>query len=158
MIGNHGKTLGRLIDEKLGCMEKIHELTLQMKTELDERDGENVNQLIDLRQKEMDRVDALDAEFLSVFSAVKKLLGVRDLGEISPTQAPELAGLKEKVARVNDRANRTLVIEKENEIKLKEKMASVQKEMNVVRKGKQGVRAYESAPKSNDGYFYDKKK
>lgn len=147
-----------LLEKKLKLMNNIYEITLLQKKDLAENAGEGINKFLDLRQKEMDAVDEIDKAFLSCFAELKALIGAKDLATISGSEYPEIEKLKIKIASINDIANRSLVVEKENDAMMKLQMEAVQKEINMVRKGKQGVSAYGATPKSNDGYYIDKKK
>lgn len=146
------------LEEKKRLMLEIHEITILQKKDVFENSGENINQLLDVRQNKMDRVDEVDREFLDAFGSVKASLGVKNLGEVSGADHPELAILKTLISEINDIINKTMIVEKEAEAGIKAMMEDVQKEMLMVQKGRKGYNAYENKPQTNDGYFIDRKK
>ena len=146
------------LEEKKNLMLEIYEITVLQRKDVIEGSGENINQLLDLRQGKMDRVDERDREFLDVFNSMKVVLGVKNLSEVSGTDYPELAALKMLIFDINDLVNKTVIVEKEAEAGIKAMMESVQKEMLMVQKGRKGYNAYENKRRENDGYFIDQKK
>lgn len=139
-------------------MNKIFEITELQRKDIESTDGEDLNNLLELRQAAMNEVDEIDKKFLSGFSELKEILDVKDLGGLSASEYPVIGNLKTKISEINDLTNKILVTEKENELLIAEKMESVQKEISLVGKGKQGVKAYGTKIQSNDGYYIDKKK
>ena len=150
--------LNILLWKKLEKMNRIFEITELQRKDLESNDGEDLNNLLELRQAAMNEVDEIDKKFLSGFSELKEVLNVKDLSGVSAAEYPVIANLKTKISEINDLTNKILVTEKENELLIAEKIESVQREISLVRKGKQGIKAYGTKIQSNDGYYIDKKK
>ena len=98
--------LNILLWKKLEKMNRIFEITELQRKDIESNDGANINNLLELRQAEMNEVDEIDKKFLSSFSELKEVLKVKDLGGVSASEYPVIANLKTKISEINDLTNK----------------------------------------------------
>ncbi len=149
--------LSKLLDHKLVLMTKIYDLKVKEEADL-KNGGNNINAILLLVENEIKEVDEIDVKFLTLFGELKKLIGVKNMSDVSTKEYPSIASLRTKIEIINNKAALTLELENKNTILLKNIIDLAQKEISQIRKGRQGLNAYEKKSTNVDGYFIDRKK
>ena len=148
----------RLVDDKSQSFDKIMEITLEQKKDIEDNEANNIEELVNQKQSVIDKIDEIDKSFSEAFNLLKKQLKVSTLEEVDFTKYPVLKILKLKVVEIMSLAQKIIKIEETNKEKLALKMNELKKEMKQLSVGKKSIKAYETPVMRNDGVYIDKKK
>ncbi|MEA4848695.1 MAG: flagellar export chaperone FlgN [Clostridiaceae bacterium] len=147
-----------LLDRKRQLFDKIMEMTLEQKKDIEENAAVSIEGLVNRKQAIIDKIDEIDRSFSERLNLLKKRLNVQALEEIDFTKYPELRNLKLKVEDIMAMAQKIMLIEKSNKEKLTAVMNNLKKDIRQMNVGKKSIRAYEKPVIYNDGIYIDKKK
>ena len=148
----------KLIDKKAELFDKIMEMTLEQKKDIDENAANKIEKLVNKKQSIIESVDEIDKSFSEKLNMLKKQLKVNTLDEIDFLKYPEMRNLKLKVEEIMSMAQDIMCIEESNKKKLIVIMDGLKKEIKQINVGKKSIKAYEKPNINNDGIYIDKKK
>ena len=135
-----------LSKEKANYLTNILDLTKEQKRIINEENMERLNQIIEKKSKEIDK---LDVSFIMKLSQLKKENNIGDLNEIDTKKYPNLKELKEVVAQITSILMAISIVDKENNKALEEGLEKVKLNLKKVKEGKKAYKGYnKSIPQS----------
>jgi len=117
-----------------------------------------LDKLIEEKQKRINSIDTLDAEFAAYLDELKSAAKVRSLDEIDAAAYPQAKRLKEETGEVISLIKSISEIEKINSKLSKELMDKLGSEIKKVNQGKKITQAYNPGSPYVPSYFIDNKK
>jgi len=150
--------LQSLLEEKKAAMESIYSLTLDQKEDIEKNQGENLNSFIDRKQKEIDKIQAIDENFQDVVMLLKKELEIDVLDNIDPKIYPEFKSIKGLTKQIMELAPKIMELEEQNRIKVQDIINNIKKDIKTIKLGQKSVKAYEKPNLNVGGIYIDSKK
>lgn len=148
-----------LSSKKIEGIRAILELTVKQSEVITEDSLEELTNIIDLKQRQMDMIDELDAAFEVYYSRLKSLLGVQSLEEIKMTELSGSAELKQMVTTIFNITKEIQQIERNNYNKANELLEHLARQVRHANQAKVANKGYNAASQyTQQSYFFDKKK
>ncbi|SNS48285.1 FlgN protein [Anaerovirgula multivorans] len=150
--------LQRLSDAKFVLMENLLKITGEQHRALEKEDWEVMDNLIQQKQKIMDKIDLLDKEFIEKYDILKKDLGIKELQEIDPEKLPGVEELKKKINRILEVVKKIQELDQENTQKIKKNITKAKENLKTIKTGRKAFEGYNSSYRETYSIFFDKKK
>lgn len=148
----------QLLEEKKAALACIYDLTIKQKEDIESNMGDNLEDFIDKKQEQIDKIDRVDSLFNNVFNLLKSELKVENLDELDFELYPNLKTVKDQVSQIIQLAKKTMDLEKENKEKIDKIMNEIKSDLKRVRLGKKSIDAYDKPNINVDGIYIDRKK
>ncbi|MBS4538134.1 flagellar export chaperone FlgN [Clostridium sp. D2Q-11] len=149
--------LVQLLDNKNILLDDFYRLTLAQKKLIEDTDMEKLNRLVNNKEKIIQNIDKLDAEFVEKFNEVKNKYGITDLTELN-VERIYLLRLQEVTKKCNDKMMEIAELDKKNSENMKSKFDNVKTKLREIKRGKTTTNKYYNKSASTGGYFIDSKK
>lgn len=148
----------QLLTDKKDALTCIYDLTINQKEDIETNMGDNLEDFIDKKQEQIDKIEEIDNFFNNVFQLLKSEIKVDTLDELDFELYPNLKTVKKQVVEIIELAYKTMEIENENKEKIDKIMNDIKSDLKRVRLGKKSIDAYDKPNASVDGIYIDRKK
>ncbi len=152
------RNLADIVSKKKILLEEMLEYTRSQSQAITEDSLEQLQKLIDKKQKRIETINRLDDEFENIFNQVKKGMGAESLEEIKAGNINGVLTLKNLVADVMKLVKEIGVVEEENRNKAKRLLNAFGSKIKNIKNGKKTNNAYRQGYFAAPSYFIDKKK
>ena len=143
---------------KYAYLQEMLKLTTEQANVVDGEHMERLEEILDSKQKIIEKVDKLDDEFEVYFHRLKTENGIKSLEELNVSDVKGLKELKASVSNVMGILKEMSELDKSNNSKAKEVMENIRNELKNISAAKKVNNAYGSTPVQTESYFIDKKK
>lgn len=150
--------LVELLEEKKAVLEKIHELTLKQKEDIENNQGDNINGFIDKKQVEIDKINVIDEDFANTVKKLKLELDIESLEQVDTDRFPQMKVMRVKIEEILSLGNDIMKLEEYNKDKIIEIINHIKKDLKAVNLGRKSVKAYEKPNIDVGGIYIDRKK
>lgn len=148
-----------LSTKKLDGLREILKLTDKQSDVITEDSVKELQEIINLKQHQMDMIDEIDAAFEVYYSRMKSLLGVQSLEEIRMSDLDGAAEFKQIVTTIFDITKQIQRLESDNNKKVRDVLAKLGMDIRQVNQSKIANNGYNVGGKlPQPSYFFDKKK
>jgi len=147
-----------ITDSKYACLQEMLKLTTEQANVLDGSQMEKLEEIIDSKQKIIEKVDKLDDEFQVYFHRLKTESGIKSLEELNVGEVKGLKELKASVSNVMGILKEMSELDKSNNSKAKKALEDIGNEIKNINVARKVNSAYGSTPVQTESYFIDKKK
>lgn len=148
-----------LSEKKLTAIREILRLTEEQCAVITEDNLEDLQKIIDLKQKQMDITDENDAAFDIYFTRLKSVLGVESMEDVKMSKLNGAAELKQIITSIYEIIKQIQLIEKQNFDKANKLLEHLGQEIKKVNQGKIANNGYNIGGKPPpQSYYFDKKK
>lgn len=145
--------------KKLDNMKEILNLTKEQSEVITEDSINELQNIIDLKQKLIEEINELDDAFEVYFSRLKSVLGVERIEEISISKYQGTERLQQTVKLIFDTTKEIQAAENENSTKAKKVLDSLGGQIRQVKQGKIANNGYNIGGKlPQQSYYFDTKK
>ena len=146
------------MDEKESCLKKLIQMTMQQKMaiEAEKADWDTFDRLIDEKSELIDRLEALDDGFQSIFDKIRD-----DLEGKKAQYRDRIAKLQRQIQKVTDLSNALMAEEQRNKTRMENKALTEKKQLRQTKaNAKAASNYYNSMNRINyiDPQLMDKKK
>jgi|GEM_PF-726330 len=151
-------TMAEMLRAKKQLLTEMLTLTKAQTSVIKEGSLDELQKLVDEKQKLIDRIDGIDAKFSDCLQKLKDSVGVNKLDEIDVSRYPEAKQLKEATSEVLDVVREISSIEEINSKKSKELLKQLGSKIQNINRGKKISNAYKK-PNTADhpSFFMDRK-
>lgn len=148
-----------LSTKKLDGLREIFKLTIKQSTVITEDSIEELQEIINLKQQQMDIIDEVDEAFEVYYSRLKSQLGVQSLEEVKMAELNGAAELKQIVTTIFDTTKQIQSLENENSKKVRDILNKLGNDIKQVNQAKVANNGYNIGGKMpQQSYYFDKKK
>ena len=148
-----------LSEKKLNGLRQILKLTEEQSNVITEDNVDALQNIIDLKQQQMDIIDELDQAFEVYYSRVKSVLGVKSLEEIRMSELNGAAELKQIITTIYDIIKHIQSLEGVNNKKVRDILNRLSGEIRQIKQGQVVNNGYNIGSKlPQQSYYFDKKK
>lgn len=142
--------------EKKKKLNEILNLTKEQTRLIVDDNLDEMEKLLQNKQKHMEDIDRLDIEFLKLYGELKKSEGIESISNIDLKKYSNLKDLKNQVKSINSVLDKISELDKKNTEKMKKNLKDVQKNIKNVRDGKKAYKGYNAD--QNPSIMIDEKK
>jgi hypothetical protein len=150
--------LNQIIEKKLELFHEMYKITIAQQKDIEENEADNIEVLVEQKQKVIDKIDKLDESFLAGFTKLKNEFEFESIDLIDTSKYPEMINIKNHIKSIMGVAHKIMELENSNKEKLDCIFQNIKKELKQVNTGKRSLKAYEPKPVYNDGIYIDRKK
>ncbi|AEY64393.1 flagellar protein FlgN [Clostridium sp. BNL1100] len=151
--------LTELSFKKSDNMKKILDLTKKQSQVITEDSINELQSLIDIKQKLIDEINELDDAFEVYYSRLKSILGIESMEEVSISKYHEAVRLQKTIKTIFDTIKEIQVAEKENNLRARGVLDSLGGQIRQVKQGKVANNGYNIGGKlPQQSYYFDTKK
>lgn len=145
--------------KKSDSMKKILILTKKQAEVITEDSIEELQNLIDMKQKLIDDINELDDAFEVFFSRLKSILGIESMEEVRISDYGEVVQLQQAIKTIFETIKGIQNIENENNMKARDVLESLGGQIRQVKQGKIANNGYNIGGKlPQQSYYFDTKK
>jgi predicted transcriptional regulator len=152
----------RLIDissKKDSCLNEILHLTIAQSEAIKEDGLEDLQKLIDDKQRKIEEINKADEDFNVYFTRLKQKLGIGRLDEINNPEIKGVKELQEIIARIMKLVGKISEIENQNINRANNLLNDFGSNIRRINEGKRVNNAYNNVSSINaPSYYIDKKK
>ncbi len=149
--------LKEISSKKLSLLDEILLFTKTQNEVIKGQRFEEIDQLLNERQKRMDAVDKLDEQFVVYSSRHKDVTGITSFEELPKANLPSAAGLKDIVANIQEKIAQIKELDDENTSLIKTEIQNTREDITNTNAHKRATGAY-YPPSNTTSYYFDKKK
>lgn len=131
-----------LSKEKNQIINKMYSITKGQKEEIEKEDMENLNHILDEKDKLIEEINKIDIEFLTIFSQIKNTEGIEKIEELNVQLYPNLKELKEIVTDISSTLVAISLLDDENNENMKKRMEKTKMELKRVKDGQRAYKGY----------------
>ncbi len=140
-------------------MKKILDLTKKQSDVITEDSINELQNLIEIKQKLIDEINELDDAFEVYYSRLKSILGIESMEEVSISKYHEVTGLQQAIKTIFDTINEIQIAENENNMRARGVLDSLGGQIKQVKQGKIANNGYNIGGKlPQQSYYFDTKK
>lgn len=147
-----------ITDAKYVCLQEMLELTAEQASVIDGDQIERLENILDDKQRIIEKVDKLDDEFEVYFHRLKSESRIKSLEELSSNEVKGLKELKISVSNVMAVLKELSDLEKSNNSRAKKALEDIGNELKNINVAKKVNSAYGALPIQTESFFIDKKK
>jgi hypothetical protein len=156
---NYFGKMTELLVTKRALLAEMLELTREQTPAIEEGSLDKLQKLIEEKQKRIDGIDRLDAEFTAHMEKLKATAGVKDLSELDAARFPGARELKHATAEIMSIVEEISSVEKINSAKSKELLEKLGAQVRRLNQAKKLSNAYNKPDAAGaPSFFMDKKK
>ncbi len=145
--------------KKSDNMKKILVLTKKQSEVITEDSINELQNLIDIKQKLIDEINELDDAFEVYYSRLKSILGIESMEEVSISKYHEAVGLQQTIKTIFDTIKEIQIAENENNMKARGVLDNLGGQIRQVKQGKVANNGYNIGGKlPHQSYYFDTKK
>lgn len=145
--------------KKSDSMKKILILTKKQAEVITEDSIEELQNLIDIKQKLIDDINELDDAFEVYFSRLKSILGIESMEEVRISDYGEVVQLQQAIKTIFETIKEIQNVENENNMKARDVLESLGGQIRQVKQGKIANNGYNIGGKlPQQSYYFDTKK
>ena len=145
-----------LSKEKNQLINEMYGFTKAQKQEIEKEDINNLNKILDEKDKLIKKINKIDIEFLNIFSQIKKEEGVENIYDLDVNKYPNLKDLKNIVTEISSTLMAISLLDEENNKNMKKRLEQVKLELKRVKEGQRAYKGY-NVPMT-DSILIDEKK
>ena len=131
-----------LSKEKNQLINEIYGFTKAQKQEIEKEDINNLNKILDEKDKLIKKINKIDIEFLNIFSQIKKEEGVENIYDLDVNKYPNLKDLKNIVTEISSTLMAISLLDEENNKNMKKRLEQVKLELKRVKEGQRAYKGY----------------
>lgn len=151
--------LFELSTKKLDGLREILNLTTKQSAVITENSIEELQEIINLKQQQMDKIDEVDGAFEVYYARLKSILGVQSLEEIKMTELNGTAELKQIVTTIFTVTKQIQNLENENNNKVRDILTKLGTDIRQVNQSKIANNGYNVGGKiPQQSHYFDRKK
>ncbi len=143
-------------NRKLNLLNDMLKYTEEQKNAIDKEDIENIDLIINKKDKLIEEIDSLDLQFLTKFSQIKKENNIENIDELDIREYPNLKELKNVVKEISSTLMALFLLDKENNALMKKGLENVKSNLSKVKKGQKAYKGYTKTV--NNSILIDEKK
>lgn len=145
--------------KKSDSMKKILILTKNQSEVITEDSIEELQNLIDVKQKLIDDINELDDAFEVYFSRLKSILGIESMEEVRISDYGEIVQLQQTIKTIFETIKEIQKVENQNNMKARDVLESLGGQIRQVKQGKIANNGYNIGGKlPQQSYYFDTKK
>lgn len=145
--------------KKSDSMKKILILTKKQAEVITEDSIEELQNLIDMKQKLIDDINELDDAFEVYFSRLKSILGIESMEEVRISDYGEVVQLHQAIKTIFETIKEIQNVENENNMKARDVLESLGGQIRQIKQGKIANNGYNIGGKlPQQSYYFDTKK
>ncbi|EPR14354.1 flagellar protein FlgN [Ruminiclostridium papyrosolvens] len=145
--------------KKSDNMKKILTLTKRQSDVITEDSINELQNLVDVKQKLIDEINELDDAFEVYYSRLKSILGIESMEEVSISEYNEVVRLQQTIKTIFDTIKEIQAAENENNMKARGVLDSLGGQIRQVKQGKIANNGYNIGGKlPQQSYYFDTKK
>ncbi|EGD47773.1 FlgN family protein [Ruminiclostridium papyrosolvens DSM 2782] len=145
--------------KKSDSMKKILILTKKQAEVITEDSIEELQNLIDIKQKLIDDINELDDAFEVYFSRLKSILGIESMEEVRISDYGEMVQLQQTIKTIFQTIKEIQNVENQNNMKARDVLESLGGQIRQVKQGKIANNGYNIGGKlPQQSYYFDTKK
>lgn len=145
--------------KKSDSMKKILILTKKQSEVITEDSIEELQKLIDIKQKLIDDINELDDAFEVYFSRLKSILGIESMEEVHISDYGEVVQLQEAIKTIFQTIKEIQNVENQNNMRARDVLESLGGQIRQVKQGKIANNGYNIGGKlPQQSYYFDTKK
>lgn len=145
--------------KKSDSLKKILILTKKQAEVITEDSIEELQNLIDMKQKLIDDINELDDAFEVFFSRLKSILGIESMEEVRISDYGEVVQLQQAIKTIFETIKEIQNVENENNMKARDVLESLGGQIRQVKQGKIANNGYNIGGKlPQQSYYFDTKK
>lgn len=145
--------------KKSDSMKKILILTKKQSEVITEDSIDELQNLIDIKQKLIDDINELDDAFEVYFSRLKSILGIESMEEVHISDYGEVVQLQRTIKTIFETIKEIQNVENENNVKARDVLESLGGQIRQVKQGKIANNGYNIGGKlPQQSYYFDTKK
>lgn len=145
--------------KKSDSMKKILILTKKQSEVITEDSIEELQNLIDIKQKLIDDINELDDAFEVYFSRLKSILGIESMEEVRISDYGEVVQLQQAIKTIFETIKEIQNVENENNMKARDVLESLGGQIRQIKQGKIANNGYNIGGKlPQQSYYFDTKK
>ncbi len=153
------KQLVIITSHKKKRLKSLLNMTKMQSQAIEQQDIDLLTSYIQEKQRHIDAIDELDAQFTEIYSnEIKEGLAQKTFIHRSPEIGQLFAELKSLISSVQDIIKAIYSLEQSNSQKAKEVMETLKKKIRHIQTGKKGYNAYTQSHEISDGIYIDQKK
>ena len=131
-----------LSKEKNQLINKMYGFTKAQKKEIEKEDINNLNTLLDEKDKLIKTINQIDIEFLKIFSQIKKEEKVENIYDLDVNKYPNLKDLKDIVMEISSTLMAISLLDEENNKDIKKRIEKIKLELKRVKEGQRAYKKY----------------
>ena len=148
----------QLLVNKKDALTCIYDLTVKQKEDIETNMGDNLENFIDKKQEQIDKIEIIDNLFNNVFQLLKSEMKVDTLDDVDFERYPNLKNIKKQVIEIIELTSKIMEVENRNKEKVDKIMNEIKDDLKKVRYGKKSIDAYDKPNVNVDGVYIDRKK
>lgn len=137
-------SLIKLSEEKKDLLDSMYGFTKGQKSEIAEENMEGLNQILDEKDKIIERINRIDLDFLKVFSEIKEKEKIEDIGELDVDIYPSLKDLKKVIRNISSTLGALALLDEENSRNMKRQIENTKLELKRIKNGQRAYKGYNS--------------
>ena len=145
-----------LSKQKNQIINEMYGFTKAQKKEIEKEDINNLNKILDEKDKLIKRINQIDIEFLNIFSQIKKEEKVENIYDLDANKYPNLKDLKDIVTEISSTLMAISLLDEENNKNMKKRIEKTKLELKRVKEGQRAYKKY-NVPMT-DSILIDEKK
>lgn len=157
-VDQYVQKLIELSEKKLDSLKEIFNLTKQQSGVISEDNVEEINRLIELKQKQIDNIDELDSSFEVYYSRLKSVVGVDSIEELRMSQISGAAELKQLITVIFDTAKKIQTLEIDNKTRVEAIVNKLAEDIKKIKQSKAVNNGYNMGAKLPPQSYFDQKK
>ena len=145
-----------LSKQKNQIINEMYGFKKAQKKEIEKEDINNLNKILDEKDKLIKRINQIDIEFLNIFSQIKKEEKVENIYDLDANKYPNLKDLKDIVTEISSTLMAISLLDEENNKNMKKRIEKTKLELKRVKEGQRAYKKY-NVPMT-DSILIDEKK
>ncbi|MDK2800268.1 MAG: hypothetical protein PWQ70_1887 [Clostridiales bacterium] len=148
----------RIGEAKAKLMDDILDITQKQSLNIGEEHIDVLSDLIQQKQKCIDKINVLNKEFIEKYDDIKQNLNVASLAEINSNEYPSVIKLKTTIQSIDKVVQQIQQLEKINNKKMLDALGAVKEQITNIKNSRKVNAVYNQGMPIYVGVFIDKKK
>lgn len=148
----------RIGEAKAKLMDDILDITQKQSLNIGEEHIDVLSDLIQQKQKCIDKINVLNKEFIEKYDDIKQNLNVASLAEINSNEYPSVIKLKTTIQSIDKVVQQIQQLEKINNKKMLDALGAVKEQITNIKNSRKVNAVYNQGMPIYGGVFIDKKK
>lgn len=158
-IEKHFEKLVEVSREKQIKLEELLFLTNAQSKAIEEEGIENIEKLLNDKQKKIEEINKNDEEFYVYYEKIKEMYSIKNIKNLEASNIKGVRELQEVIGNIKKTIQQISELEKENNEKVKKILKDLGEKIRKINQGKKASNVYSSDSETNSvSYFIDQKK
>ena len=131
-----------LSKEKKQLIDEMFNFTKTLKSEIKKEDMDNLNYILDKKDKLIDNINKIDVEFLTIFSQIKKDENIENIDQLDVEAYPNLKELKDLVTDISSVLVAISLLDEDNNKNMMKRIEETKMELKKVKEGQRAYKQY----------------